>query len=81
MAWNYAQARLKHLATGRKVLPEEGIDKRLDVCALCELRVDRQCSKCGCFLDEGPGGLDGKAVWPEQDCPFAKWPVVPLEYR
>lgn len=75
MAWNYAKALATHLAAGKPAAPEPLIDARLDVCATCEQRTDgNRCSVCGCYLDEGPGGRDGKALWLESECPLGKWP-------
>lgn len=74
MAWNYSKALAKHALTGSKTLAQEEIDKRLDVCLTCEQRVDNRCSACGCFLDEGPNGEEGKATWREQECPLGMWP-------
>jgi len=74
MAFNYAKALAKHTLTGRKVLSEEQVMARLDVCSLCDQRSDNRCAVCGCFLDEGPNDMEGKALWADQDCPLAKWP-------
>lgn len=78
MAWNYAKAVAKHVASGRQTLPQVEVEKRLDVCLTCDQRVDNRCSVCGCFLDRDPrNGSEGKAMWPDQDCPLGKWPSPP----
>jgi hypothetical protein len=73
MAWNYAKAIAKHVATGAELAGEEEIQARLDVCALCDQRAANRCAVCGCFLDEGPDGREGKALWKESVCPLGKW--------
>ena len=77
MAWNYTKAIAAHVATGAKAASEELFNARLDVCALCEQRVDNRCSVCGCYLDESPAGTSGKAIWAESECPLGRWPMTP----
>ncbi len=72
-AWNYTKALAGHIATGRKTLPVVEIEARLDVCSLCEMRTANRCAVCGCYLDEGPNGEEGKAMWEEQECPLGLW--------
>ncbi len=76
MAWNYSKAIAAHVATGAKSATEDVFNARLDVCALCEQRVDNRCSVCGCYLDESPAGTSGKAIWEESECPLGRWPAT-----
>lgn len=86
MAWNYATAYAKHVAAGAPVADETTVKLRLDTCALCPLRTENRCSKCGCYLDSSPDGKDGKALWKDQECPLGHWqkaedlghPIVPM---
>lgn len=86
MAWNYATAYAKHIAAGAPVADETTVKLRLDTCALCPLRTENRCSKCGCYLDSSPDGKDGKALWKDQECPLGHWrkaedlghPIVPM---
>lgn len=73
MAWNYTKALARHLAAGKPVLPAESVQKRLDICLTCPQRIENRCTVCGCHLDQGPDGKDGKAVWEDQECPLGKW--------
>lgn len=66
MAANLAKAVAKHVVTGAEKVSEDVLTARLERCSLCELRNDRQCSACGCFVDE-------KATWAEQVCPIGRW--------
>lgn len=77
-AWNYAKALTQHTLSGSKLLPETEVQKRLDVCLTCDQRNNNRCSVCGCYLDTGPDGKEGKALWADQSCPLGKWslPVV-----
>lgn len=45
---------------------KEDYEKRLDICALCELRNGSRCSVCGCFLE-------AKAKPKTESCPLSKW--------
>ena len=73
MAWNYAKALSHHVMTGSEIADPETIQARLDTCSLCPHRVDNRCSICGCYLDAGPDGREGKAVWKDSICPIGKW--------
>lgn len=76
MAWNYAKAVTAHVTSGAKAAEEQLFNARLDVCALCEQRVDNRCAVCGCYLDESPAGTSGKAIWLESECPLGRWPAT-----
>lgn len=41
-------------------------EDRLNTCAVCPLRVNRDCSACGCYLPE-------KAAWRSATCDAGKW--------
>jgi hypothetical protein len=73
MAWNYAKAIARHVASGAKLASEATIQSRLDVCLTCEQRISDRCTICGCYLAEGPDGRDGKALWEDSFCPLGKW--------
>src|SRR6185312_4081601 len=70
---NFTKAMAKYVASGMKILDEEKVQARLDVCALCPQRNDQRCSKCGCFLVERPDGGPGKALMATEFCPLGKW--------
>lgn len=72
-AWNYAKALARHAADGRMLTPDQ-VEARLDVCSLCPFRTGNRCGECGCYLDEGPEGQEGKALWASEACPLGKWP-------
>ena len=42
------------------------LQRRLEVCSLCDQRNDDRCSVCGCYLAE-------KASWRSSECPLGKW--------
>ena len=81
MAWNYAKAIAKHAATGAKKATAETVESRMEKCSLCLQRTSEEngeqvlnrCAVCGCYLDEGPGGREGKLEWAESFCPLAQW--------
>ena len=74
MAWNYAKAIATHVASGGALASDEEIGRRLEVCQLCPQRTGgNRCSVCGCYLDEGPDGREGKALWLESECPIGRW--------
>ena len=72
---NFAKAVAKHKLSPLPLLSEEQVEARLDVCALCKLRLEERCSKCGCPLIEGAAGMPGKALLATEDCPLAMWPA------
>jgi hypothetical protein len=81
MAWNYAKALAKHTATGAKKASEATVAARMEKCSVCPNRTTEQngakvlnrCSVCGCYLDEGPNGREGKLEWAESFCPISVW--------
>jgi Family of unknown function (DUF6171) len=65
---NFISSAVQFAASGFKVLPDEDVKKRLDVCESCDqLTPDRRCSICRCFVD-------AKAKLPHESCPLRKWP-------
>lgn len=74
MGWNFAKA-LAGRAAGAERLSLDIAEERLKVCDICDKRVGEQCSMCGCYLADGPGGIDGRAFYSNLDCPSGKWPV------
>ncbi|GAB6165624.1 hypothetical protein JCM19992_16240 [Thermostilla marina] len=73
--FNFAKAVAAHVIEGGAT-PADELERRLDICALCELRSGNRCSVCGCYLIAAPTGKGGKAEWAEQECPLGKWPPV-----
>jgi glycosyltransferase involved in cell wall biosynthesis len=73
MVWNYTLALARHNLSGRKTAKIETIESRLDKCSLCIYRTHNRCAICGCFLDVGPGEMDGKVLWPESFCNLGEW--------
>lgn len=55
---------------GRAALTPKQVAARVAVCGSCDqLRSNRTCAKCGCFVD-------AKARFRSQGCPLRKWPAV-----
>lgn len=75
--FNFTKAVIKHVREGARFVSQEELEKRLDICALCEHRVENRCSICGCYLIDSPTGQGGKAEWADQSCPLGKWLSVP----
>jgi hypothetical protein len=62
-------AETKAMVQGQPTLTTEKVAARLAACASCDqLRSNRACAKCGCFVD-------AKARFRSQNCPLLKWPV------
>ena len=58
------------IARRRPNLTPEQVAARLAICGSCDqLRSNRTCAKCGCFVE-------AKARFRSQVCPLRKWPVV-----
>ncbi len=69
----FVTAMAKHVAGGLETAEMAVVEQRLDICAMCPLRVGLQCSKCGCELETNPLGGPGKAFLPAEQCPVGKW--------
>jgi len=55
---------------GQPKLTPEQVATRLAICGSCDqLRSNRTCAKCGCFVD-------AKARFRSQGCPLRKWPKM-----
>ena len=55
---------------GQPKLTQEQVAARLAICGSCDqLRSNRTCAKCGCFVD-------AKARFRSQGCPIRKWPKM-----
>lgn len=66
MAASLAKALAQYAADGfGKASPEE-LRERLEICSDCEIRQDKRCGKCGCFIAP-------KAAMRSQYCPVGKW--------
>lgn len=58
------------IARRRPKLTPEQVAARLAICGSCDqLRSNRTCAKCGCFVD-------AKARFRSQVCPLRKWPTL-----
>lgn len=83
IAWNYAKTKFGEMFRGRKLVPLEVAESRLDACAVCPYRNNTRCTLCGCYLDLVPedepvgGGAPGKAHLAAQTCPVGKWSQWP----
>ena len=66
MAANFAQAVAEHVANGAAKVDQTILERRLEICTVCEHRNEDRCTVCGCFLAE-------KAAWRTSDCPLGKW--------
>lgn len=59
----------KAIAKRQPSLTPGQVADRLAVCRSCDqLRANRTCARCGCFVD-------AKARFRTQDCPLRKWPA------
>lgn len=80
--FNFTKALIEHVKSGARFVSREELERRLDICALCEHRAENRCSICGCYLIDAPTGQGGKAEWADQACPIGKWlPVQELSDR
>lgn len=50
MASNFAQAVAKHVADGAAKVDQAILERRLEICTVCDHRNEDRCSVCGCFL-------------------------------
>ena len=66
MVSNFAQAVAKHVADGATKVDQPTLERRLEICTVCEHRNEDRCAVCGCFLAE-------KAAWRSSKCPLGKW--------
>jgi len=71
--FNFTRAVIEHVKSGARFVSGEELERRLDICALCEHRAENRCSICGCYLIDAPTGQGGKAEWADQACPIGKW--------
>ncbi len=74
MAANFAKAVAGHVADGAKKVELDVLERRLEICSLCDQRTDDRCAVCGCYLAE-------KASWRSSDCPLGKWPAIETEQK
>lgn len=68
-AANFAKALSLHVADGGAKISSEQMERRLEICALCDRRSGDHCSACGCDLPT-------KAGWRTSSCPVGKWPAL-----
>ena len=72
MAANFTKAIAEHVTDGAKTVDRETLERRLEVCSLCEQRTEDRCAACGCYLAE-------KASWRSSECPLGKWTINETE--
>ncbi|MDD8019041.1 MAG: hypothetical protein PHP42_11750, partial [Bacteroidota bacterium] len=75
LAPTFLKAVVRHIATGMHHVDKDTLQRRLEQCSICPLRVENRCALCGCYLVEGIGGI-GKAEWADQECPLHLWENV-----
>jgi hypothetical protein len=68
-AANFAKALSVHIADGASKVTGEQMERRLEICALCDRRTGDHCSACGCDLLTKTG-------WRTTSCPLGKWPAL-----
>lgn len=66
MAANFASSVAKHVADGATKADQRTLERRLEICSVCEHRNEDRCTICGCFIAE-------KAAWRTSECPLGKW--------
>ena len=66
MAANFGKSLAAHVADGLQKVEAPELQRRLEICTLCDQRNDDRCSVCGCYLSE-------KASWRSSECPLGKW--------
>lgn len=72
--FNYGKHWADRLTGNEGTVPLEVMEERLQICAVCPLRNNTRCSKCGCYLDENPTtGELGRTAWKGKACPVLKW--------
>jgi peroxiredoxin len=67
-ATNFARAMATHIADGAKKVTAEELERRWELCILCDQRNGDFCAACGCDLTI-------KAGWRTSKCPLGKWPA------
>ncbi len=68
-AGSFAKALATHIGDGAKKVTGAQLERRLEICTLCDRRTDDRCSACGCVLST-------KASWRTSQCPLGKWPTL-----
>lgn len=63
---NFTEAVARHVTTASGNVPTAVYEQRLDLCAICDHRVDKKCSLCGCLIET-------KAAWADSLCPSGRW--------
>jgi peroxiredoxin len=66
---NFAKALTTHIGDGARRVTAEQMERRLELCMLCDRRNADHCSACGCSLAT-------KAGWRTSKCPLGKWPTL-----
>jgi hypothetical protein len=61
-AANFFKATTKHILSGLKNVNDEVYQQRIDICNVCDKRVEDRCTICGCFIAK-------KARWASEQCP------------
>jgi hypothetical protein len=71
---HFAEAFLKHAATGFAHVEEAEYQQRLAICEACPKLQAGVCTQCGCAT---AGKVLAKARWASESCPLGKWPALP----
>lgn len=71
---HFLEAFWKLLKSGKKTLPKEEIQKRLDICIECPSGAfnGSRCEKCECCINEVQSVFN-KAAYPTERCPDGHW--------
>ena len=70
---NYANAVIKHYASGAKRRDDSEVEKILEICKGCSFFDSGTCQKCGCRCNSSKYPLMNKLRMESQHCPEKKW--------
>lgn len=60
-ALNFSKALVKHVGDGRRMVPDDVFNARVELCVMCPDRFHDTCGACGCPIQD-------KAAWASEDC-------------
>lgn len=71
---NFTKSLVRHVPSGSRLCSDDTIQKRFDICKLCELFDAKKsvCKECGCSLKATHNFLN-KLAWADEECPIGKW--------